>query len=236
MTNESTINGYNENVNSYDDTSIENIFSEAKTYNNALADKHTSEKNREYSDIFDSYNSILNLGDGLMGYIEIPEIDVNLPIYHGGSEEVLVKGAVHLEKTSFPIGGINTHTVISAHSGYPTQKFFDDIDELKKGSLIYVHTLNSTLTYKVYSSDVVEPDDSSKLEVINDKDCLTLVTCYPYGINSHRLLIHAERVNETDENTTVDEIPINKKSQNKNVTILLFIIVFLFLIAVAFFI
>lgn len=236
MTNESTINGYNENVNSYDDTSIENIFSEAKAYNNALSDKHTSEKNREYSDIFDSYNSILNLGDGLMGYIEIPEIDVNLPIYHGGSEEVLVKGAVHLEKTSFPIGGINTHTVISAHSGYPTQKFFDDIDELKNGSLIYVHTLNSTLTYKVYSSDVVEPDDSSKLEVIDDKDCLTLVTCYPYGINSHRLLIHAERVNETDENATVDEIPINKKPQNKNVTVLLFIIIFLFLIAVAFFI
>ena len=103
------------------------------------------------------------------------------------------KGAAHLEHTSFPIGGENTHACISAHSGYPTQKFFDDIDELENGDEIYIYVLNRTMKYTVTDKDVVEPDDSSKLEVVQGKDLLTLVTCTPYGINSHRLLIHAER-------------------------------------------
>ncbi|MBQ2427495.1 MAG: class C sortase, partial [Ruminococcus sp.] len=113
---------------------------------------------------------------------------------HGESDDVLTKGAAHLEHTSFPIGGENTHACISAHSGYPTQKFFDDIDELENGDEIYIYVLNRTMKYTVTDKDVVEPDDSSKLEVVQGKDLLTLVTCTPYGINSHRLLIHAERV------------------------------------------
>lgn len=144
--------------------------------------------------ILSHYDEILDFDGGVMGYVEIPSIHVRLPIYHGESDDVLTKGAAHLEHTSFPIGGENTHACISAHSGYPTQKFFDDIDEMKSGDEIYIYVLNRTMKYTVTDKDVVEPDDSSKLEVVQGKDLLTLVTCTPYGINSHRLLIHAERV------------------------------------------
>ena len=230
LTNSSTINGYTKNVKSYNAESIELMYNEAKEYNKVLADKYTSENSKNEFDILKSYNTILNFGDGLMGYIEIPEINVNLPIYHGGDENVLTKGAVHLEKTSLPVGGKSTHAVISAHSGYPTQKFFDDIDELHSDSLIYIHTLNMTLTYKVYSSEVVDPDDSSKLNVTDGKDILSLVTCYPFGINSHRLLIHAERVYNTA--ASVDEISSN--NQSYDTSILFLIVIFLILAIFAF--
>lgn len=226
LTNNSTINGYNENIKSYNTESIELMHNEAKEYNKVIADKYTSENNSNEIDILKSYNTILNLGDGLMGYIEIPEINVNLPIYHGGDKDVLTKGAVHLEKTSLPVGGKSTHAVISAHSGYPTQKFFDDIDKLQSDSLIYIHTLNMTLTYKVYSSDVVDPDDSSKLNIIDGKDILSLVTCYPYGINSHRLLIHAERIYDTGV-ASIDEISSSKRTYDTSILLLIVILLFL---------
>ena len=226
LTNNSTINGYNENIKSYNTESIELMCNDAKEYNKVIADKYTSENNSNEIDILKSYNTILNLGDGLMGYIEIPEINVNLPIYHGGDKDVLTKGAVHLEKTSLPVGGKSTHAVISAHSGYPTQKFFDDIDKLQSDSLIYIHTLNMTLTYKVYSSDVVDPDDSSKLNIIDGKDILSLVTCYPYGINSHRLLIHAERIYDTGV-ASIDEISSSKRTYDTSILLLIVILLFL---------
>lgn len=225
LTNNSTINGYNENIKSYNTESIELMCNEAKEYNKVIADKYTSENNSNEIDILKSYNTILNLGDGLMGYIEIPEINVNLPIYHGGDKDVLTKGAVHLEKTSLPVGGKSTHAVISAHSGYPTQKFFDDIDELQNDSLIYIHSLNMTLTYKVYSTEVVDPDDSSKLNVIDSKDILSLVTCYPFGINSHRLLIHAERVYNSA--ASIDEISSRKRTYDTSILLLIVILLFL---------
>ena len=108
-----------------------------------------------------------------------------------------------MERTSFPIGGDSTHACISAHSGFPTQKFFDNIDELHPGDTVTVRVLNRVLTYTVYGNEVVEPDDASKLQVIQNEDILTLVTCYPYGINSHRLLVHARR--NTAEESTADE-------------------------------
>lgn len=231
LTNNSTINSYNENVKSYNTESIELMCNEAKEYNKVIADKYTSEDSTNEIDIFKSYNTILNLGDGLMGYIEIPEINVNLPIYHGGDEDVLTKGAVHLEKTSLPVGGKSTHAVISAHSGYPTQKFFDDIDELQNDSLIYIHTLNMTLTYKVYSTEVVDPNDSSKLNVIDGKDIMSLVTCYPYGINSHRLLIHAERIYDTENAASIDETSSSKRTYDTSVLFLIVILLFLAIFA-----
>ncbi|MBR1482586.1 MAG: class C sortase, partial [Ruminococcus sp.] len=151
-----------------------------------------------------SYFDILNIDNGIMGYIEIPAIKVDLPIYHGESEEILTKGAAHLERTSFPIGGNSTHACISAHSGFPTQKFFDDIDELETGDTVTIKVLDRTLSYTVYDSEVVEPDDASKLQVISGEDILTLVTCYPYGINSHRLLVHARRT-AADEGTAAPD-------------------------------
>lgn len=189
--NESRIDEYNNNVDSISQEDLNDYFSVAEKYNHALAtDVSTDDSSMS---ILSHYDEILNLDDGVMGYVEIPNINVRLPIYHGESEDVLSKGAAHLEHTSFPIGGESTHACISAHCGYPTQKFFDDIDELENGDEIYIYVLNRTLKYTVTGRDVVEPDDSSKLKVVHGKDLLTLVTCTPYGVNSHRLLIHAER-------------------------------------------
>lgn len=148
-----------------------------------------------------------------MGTIEIPSIKVKLPVYHGESEDVLKKGAAHLEKTSFPIGGIDTRACVSAHSGYPSQKFFDDIDELISDDIIYIKILNQKLTYKVFDKEVVEPDDITKLKVEHGKELLTLITCYPYGINSHRLLVHAKRVYTSGNAATADEIQIHTNTK-----------------------
>ena len=189
--NESRIDDYNNNVDSISQEDLDDYFSVAEKYNNALAADVSTDDSK--LSILSHYDEILDLDDGVMGYVEIPSINVRLPIYHGESEDVLTKGAAHLEHTSFPIGGESTHVCISAHCGYPTQKFFDDIDELENGDEIYIYVLDRTLKYTVTGTDVVEPDDSSKLEVVQGKDLLTLVTCTPYGINSHRLLVHAER-------------------------------------------
>lgn len=189
--NESRIDDYNNNVDSISQEDLDDYFSVAEKYNNALAADVSTDDSK--LSILSHYDEILDLDDGVMGYVEIPSINVRLPIYHGESEDILEKGAAHLEHTSFPIGGESTHACISAHCGYPTQKFFDDIDELENGDEIYIYVLDRTLKYSVIGTDVVEPDDSSKLEVVQDKDLLTLVTCTPYGVNSHRLLVHAER-------------------------------------------
>lgn len=189
--NESQIDDYNNNVDSISQEDLDDYFSVAEKYNNALAADVSTDDSK--LSILSHYDEILDLDDGVMGYVEIPSINVRLPIYHGESEDVLTKGAAHLEHTSFPIGGESTHVCISAHCGYPTQKFFDDIDELENGDEIYIYVLDRTLKYTVTGTDVVEPDDSSRLEVVKGKDLLTLVTCTPYGVNSHRLLVHAER-------------------------------------------
>ena len=206
--NESRIDDYNNNVDSISQEDLDDYFSVAEKYNNALAADVSTDDSK--LSILSHYDEILDLDDGVMGYVEIPSINVRLPIYHGESEDVLTKGAAHLEHTSFPIGGESTHVCISAHCGYPTQKFFDDIDELENGDEIYIYVLDRTLKYTVTGTDVVEPDDSSKLEVVQGKDLLTLVTCTPYGVNSHRLLVHAERAPfeaaTSDSAATVSEI------------------------------
>ena len=206
--NKSRIDDYNNNVDSISQEDIDDYFFFFLKYNKALAtDVSTDDSSMS---ILSHYDEILDLDNGVMGYVEIPSINVRLPVYHGESEDILEKGTAHLEHTSFPIGGESTHACISAHCGYPTQKFFDDIDELENGEEIYIYVLDRTLKYTVTDSDVVEPDDSSKLEVVQGKDMLTLVTCTPYGVNSHRLLVHAERAPfeaaTSDSAATVSEI------------------------------
>ena len=222
--NESRINGYNNNINLSSQEEISELYKEAEIYNEAVASKFfNGELSSDYEKILNNYNDIMNFGDGLICYIEIPKINVKLPVYHG-SEKVLKKGAAHLEQTSFPIGGNNTHACISAHSGYPTQKFFDDINELQSGDMIYIHILNQTLSYKVYKTDIVLPDDTEQLNVETNKDLLTLITCYPYGINSHRLIVHAERtydIQSDKKDNNNDSVP------TKTLPMLLFCLIFL---------
>lgn len=143
----------------------------------------------------EGYMSSLNLnGDGMMGYVEIPKIDVKVPIYHTTEKEVLEKAAGHLEGSSLPVGGESTHSVISAHRGLPSAKLFTDLDKLKEGDHFLIAVLDGTLCYEVDQISVVEPTETQGLAVEEGQDLVTLLTCTPYGVNSHRLLVRGHRV------------------------------------------
>lgn len=214
MLNQSTINNYNSNIDSASQEDIHRKLVEAENYNKLLATDYFQDSEQSYNETLYNYYNILNVNDGIMGYIEIPSVNIRLPIYHGESEEVLKQGAAHLEQTSFPVPGTDTHACISAHSGFPTQKFFDDIDELVNQDIIYVKILKTTYVYRVFGKDVIEPDDISKLKIVKGENFLTLITCYPYGINSHRLLVHARYIGaETTNQATADEIKIHSSSK-----------------------
>ena len=141
----------------------------------------------------EGYADILNIAGGMMGYIEIPEIDVYLPIYHGVSEEVLAKGVGHMPETAFPIGGAGNHAVLTGHTGLPSAKLFTDLTQLGEGDLFYIHILNERLCYRVDQVEVVLPSEGQDLAAVPGEDYCTLVTCTPYGINSHRLLVRGTR-------------------------------------------
>lgn len=140
------------------------------------------------------YEQILDFGDGVMGYIEIPTIKVKLPIYHGMSSEVLAKGAGHMPGTAFPIGGEGNHTVLTGHTGLPSAQLFTDLTELKIGDRFSVTVGSCTVTYQVDQIKTVLPSDGSDLVPVPGEDYCTLLTCTPYGINSHRLLVRGHRV------------------------------------------
>ena len=143
----------------------------------------------------DNYEDILNIsGDGIMGYIEIPKISLKLPIYHSSSDESLERGVGHLETTALPIGGAGNNPILTGHRGLPSAELFTRLDEIKKGDLIYIRVLNDNLAYEVDDIRVIEPDDVSTLQPVSGKDMITLITCTPYGINTHRLVVQGVRV------------------------------------------
>ena len=145
------------------------------------------EQNTEYEDL-------LNIGgDGVMGSVEIPGQNIYLPIYHGTDSVSLEKGAGHLQNSSLPVGGKGIHAVISGHTALPTAELFTDLDQVEKGDVFYIHILKETLAYRVYDIETVLLEQVESLGIVQGRDLVTLVTCTPYGINSHRLLIHAER-------------------------------------------
>lgn len=148
--------------------------------------------------------------DEVMANIEIPAIDVDLPIYHGTKEETLQIGVGHLENTSLPIGGENTHAVLSAHCGLPSARLFTDLNLLREGNIFRIHVLDETLTYQVYKIQTVEPEDSSSLFIQEGEDIVTLITCTPYGKNTHRLLVHGMRIEEKAD-APIEEPKIEKK-------------------------
>lgn len=164
----------------------------AKEYNESLYDG--SDDNLMF--LQDCYQEALNpLKNGMMGWIEIPKVNLNLPIYHGTSSETLAKGVGHLEMTSLPVGGINTRTVISGHRGLPSAQMFTRLDELGYNDLFYFHIGDDILAYQIYQIEVIEPTEVEKIAIIPGEDLATLMTCTPYGINSHRLLLTGKRVN-----------------------------------------
>lgn len=174
----------------------ERILLQARAYNELLAHESPelpADQVEPYEDqlIFDR--------DPMMSWVEIPSINVSMPIYHGTSEEVLMAGVGHLEGTSLPVGGTSSHCVLTAHSGMRNLSMFDDIHALKEGDLVLLHTMGQTLAYKVVGSEVVWPDEIESLAIEPGADKLTLVTCTPYGVNDHRLFVHCDRAEYVEQ-------------------------------------
>ena len=188
-------------IEDYEQTVIENgpesrykkLLKKADAFNRKLSEQTNrivfqSKKDKEYE-------SLLNLsGNGIMGYIEIPKIQINVPIYHYTSEDVLEKGIGHIQGSSLPIGGKTTRCILTGHRGLPESKLFTDLDKMKPGDLFYIHVLNRNLAYKVFDVTTVLPYEIDRLVFRKDKDLVTLVTCTPYGVNTHRLLVTGRRV------------------------------------------
>ena len=152
----------------------------------------------------DKYNSVLDpTGTGIMGYIEIENIGVSLPIYHGTEESVLQVGIGHLEGTSFPTGTNSTHAVLSGHRGLPSSKLFSDLDQMIVGDTFLLHILDQTFAYQIDQINIVLPEEVNSLAIIDGEEYVTLVTCTPYGVNTHRLLVRAKRVDYSEENRLI---------------------------------
>lgn len=191
----------------------------AQKYNAELATGHVVLKDPFVEEKLDEdakeYNSLLNMADGgVMGFIKIPCIDVSLPIYHGTSAEILELGAGHLQGTSLPIGGESTHSVITGHTGLSSAKLFTDLTELEEGDMFFLHVMGEKLAYKVDQISVILPEEMDKLTIENGKDYCTLVTCTPYGVNTHRLLVRGERTEYTEDKEEEAGTEV-KKTQSK---------------------
>ena len=172
-----------------EDADLTDAFKQAEIYNDALFTGEIDEKERpDYGEL------LCTTEDGIMGYVEIPAIQIRLPIYHGCTENERSKGAGHLPSSSLPVGGKSTHAVLAAHSGRADSKMFTDLDQVKEGDLVYLYVLNKTLTYEVDKITVTTPDDTDAIQIIDGEDLLTLLTCTPYGTNTHRLLVRGHRI------------------------------------------
>lgn len=193
--------GYDETVAEMSDEALKEARQKAEDYNSELLKSDmiitdpfgsrvvkNSDSNRKYEEIMNLY------GDGIMGILEIPAIDIKLNIYHGASSEVLEKGVGHLENTSFPIGGRGSHSVLSAHTGLDDKKLFTDLELMEKDDVFYIRMLNEILAYRVDQIKTVEPENVEDFRMDREKDYVTLVTCTPYGVNSHRLLVRGVRI------------------------------------------
>lgn len=190
---------YSEEVRNLNADKYDRLIGEAREYNAALPGRYKafflSESDRS------TYNALLDVnGTGVMGYIEIPTIQISLPIYHGTEDEVLQIAVGHLDWSSLPVGGEGTHCVLSGHRGLPSAKLFTNLDKLVAGDKFVIRVLDEVMTYEVDQILIVEPNDLSALAIEKGKDLCTLVTCTPYGVNSHRLLVRGHRVeNESEE-------------------------------------
>ena len=213
----STISDYTEKINNVKDEEVDDLIKNINKYNYDLFNG-TAEN---------QLPDCLNIHDGeVLGYIEIPSINIKLPIYYGTSVDILKKGVGVLEGTSLPVGGENTHSILSAHTGLANQKLFTDIDKLKDGDVFYLHILKNDLAYKVNQIKVVHPDEIDELKISDDKDYVTLLTCYPYGINTERLLVRGERTDLSPSNVEQVQKEISTfNHSNENLILIVIILI-----------
>ena len=213
----STISDYTEKINNVKDEEVDDLIKNINKYNYDLFNGTAENQLPEY----------LNIHEGdVLGYIEIPSINIKLPIYYGTSVDILKKGVGVLEGTSLPVGGENTHSVLSAHTGLANQKLFTDIDKLKDGDVFYLHILKKDLAYKVNQIKVVHPDEIDELKISDEKDYVTLLTCYPYGINTERLLVRGERTDLSPSNVEQVQKEISTfNHSNENLILIVIILI-----------
>ena len=223
---------YVEKVQSMGESEREKMLQEAIEYNKKLTTDnqrlHISPSQKK------EYENILNVdGNGMIGYIEIPNVNITLPIYHGTDDAVLQIAVGHLDWTSFPVGGMSTHCVLSGHRGLPSAKLFTNLDQVKEGDTFVIRVLDEVLTYEVDQIRIVEPAAVDDLMIENGKDYCTLVTCTPYGVNSHRLLVRGHRVENESEaiRVTSEAIQIEPLIVAPIIATPVLIIIFILLIA-----
>lgn len=229
------IRDYKEKVDDIEDEKIKLEYEKAYQYNQEISGDWVENLNQENTG--NKYEEILNVtNDGIMSYIEIPKIQVYLPVYHGTTEEKMKKGVGHLPKSSLPVGGNMTHCVLTGHTGLLRAEIFTRIDELEVGDFFYLNTLGKILSYQINQIKVVLPTEVEDLQTVEGKDFVTLVTCTPYGVNTHRLLVRGERVEEKKEGEneekerSVEELYEQEEEQtNKYYLIGIFIVLLLFL-------
>ena len=193
---------YDDSIAKLDAAALERAWREAEIYNENLEGNPVHDPFLAGSGMVmaDNYYEVLNInGDGTMGYVSIPKISVKIPLYHGTADDTLLKGIGHLEGSSMPIGGTGSHSVVTGHTGLANAKMFTDLVKLSEGDEFYLHILDRTLAYKVDQIKVVLPEETGDLKRVSGMDYCTLVTCTPYGINSHRLLLRGERIEYVPE-------------------------------------
>ena len=201
---------YTKQVEKLDDSQNKEMLNAARKYNKSLLKKSDhwklSKKDKK------KYESLLDVsGTGIMGYIEVPKIDCSLPIYHGTDEGALQIAIGHLEGSSLPVGGKSSHCVLSGHRGLPSARLFTDLDQMEEGDVFVLNVLGRKLAYEVDQIKVVLPDEMSDLEIVQGKDLCTLVTCTPYGINTHRLLVRGHRTKYIEETV----VRVQKEAEKK---------------------
>jgi sortase A len=223
------ISGYAENVASMTSDRYEEMLREAKIYNQMLLTRENEYALSEEQ--IELYEQTLDVSEtGIMGYVEIPQINCSLPIYHGTEESVLQIAIGHLEWTSLPIGGENSHCVISGHRGLKSAKLFTDLDRLTEGDIFMLRVLDEVLTYEVDQISIVLPNQTEELLVVDGKDYCTLMTCTPYGVNTHRLLVRGHRIANLEERTvfvTADAMQVDPAVVAPAVAVPILLVMFL---------
>ena len=203
---------YQEELEEKGDDELTEAWKQAEEYNKAILPGAQSEDGAFSQEsqlaAAQNYGSMLNInGDSIMGFIEIPKIDVDLPIYHGTAEDTIERGAGHLVGSSLPIGGESTHSIITAHSGMASQRMFTDLEDLVEGDVFYIKVLGKTLAYQVDQIKVVLPHEIADLTIIEGEDYVTLITCTPYAVNTHRLLVRGTRIPYEEAEEIVEQTP-----------------------------
>ena len=215
---------YQEQVDQMEQAQLEQAWQQAQIYNENLAGDPVHDPfvpGSGYA-LPDNYLDVLNIdGDGVMGYLEIPKIDVYLPIYHGTDEESLQEGVGHMESTALPIGSVGGHSVLSGHRGLPNAELFTNLNLLEEGDYFYIHVLDETLAYQVDQITVVEPDELSQIAAIPGEDLVTLLTCTPYGVNTQRLLVRGARTEYIPPEETVTDSPNTMLQSTTNQSMLM---------------